>query len=132
MFKLKLKGEMPELAEVKQDPTMMRKDSEGAPVSPEKKVKAKPCEIDASLAERIKAGAVTSTIPSEKAKDKNSDIVFKLSLKGPQPKISEVRKDPNEAMANAAAEKEAEQQKIAKTPCIIDVSLGERIKAGAV
>lgn len=69
-------------------------------------------------------------IPNKDKKD--SEVVFKLKLKGGQPKIAAVRKDPNEAMANAAAEKEAEQQKIAKTPCIIDVSLGERIKAGAV
>lgn len=67
MFKLKLKGEMPELAEVKQDPTMMRKDSEGAPVSPEKKVKAKPCEIDASLQERIAAGSIVTQVPQATA-----------------------------------------------------------------
>ena len=34
-------------------------------------------------------------------------------------------------MANAAAEKEAGQAKLMKTPCIIDMSLGERLKAGA-
>jgi hypothetical protein len=39
-------------------------------------------------------------------------VVFKLKIKGGQPKIAEARKDPNEAMANAAAEKEADLLKL--------------------
>ena len=46
---------------------MMRKDSEGTPVSPEKKVKSKPCEIDASLQERIAAGSVVTQVPQATA-----------------------------------------------------------------
>jgi hypothetical protein len=47
-------------------------------------------------------------------KDKKAidEIVFKLKVKGGQPKLAEARKDPNEALANAAAEKEAEVVKL--------------------
>lgn len=49
---------------------------------------------------------MTNVVPN---KDKKvEEVVFKLRVKGGQPKIAEARKDPNEAMANAAAEKEAE------------------------
>jgi len=70
VFKLKLKGEMPQLAEVKQDPSMTQKDEDGvAIISPEKKTKSKPCEIDASLQERINAGSITTQVPSAKQEE---------------------------------------------------------------
>ena len=92
--------------------------------------KQKPDPIDKAIQSRMKGGSLTNVVQS---KDKKGDdeIVFKLKIKGGQPKIGEARKDPAAAMANAAAEKEAEQAKLVKTPCIIDVSLGERLKAGA-
>ena len=49
-------------------------------------------------------------VENEKAGD--AEVVFKLKIKGGQPKIAEARKDPNEAMANAAAEKEADLLKL--------------------
>ena len=101
---------MPELAEVKQDPSMLAKADDGTMISPEKKVKSKPCEIDLSLQQRVKAGSLTSTV-TDKAKSDN-DVVFKLKLKGAAPVISEARKDPNEDIANAAAEKEADLLKL--------------------
>lgn len=57
--------------------------------------------------------------------------MFKLRVKGGQPKLAEARKDPNEALAIAAAEKEADQLKLVKTPCIIDLCMAERLKAGS-
>tara|TARA_B110000305_G_scaffold214053_1_gene250507 strand:+ start:405 stop:590 length:186 start_codon:yes stop_codon:yes gene_type:complete len=45
----------------------------------------KPCEIDISLAARLKAGALTTVVP---AKDKAAETVFKLTLKGGQPEIA--------------------------------------------
>ena len=51
VFKLSLKGEMPKLAEVKDDPSMLITNEDGETVSPARKsVKMKPCEIDVSLA----------------------------------------------------------------------------------
>jgi hypothetical protein len=66
-------------------------------------------------------------------KDKKpvEEIVFKLKIKGGQPKIADARKDPNQALAIAAAEKEADQLKLMKTPCIIDIAVSERMKAGS-
>jgi hypothetical protein len=58
---------MPELAEVKQDPSMLAKADDGTLLSPEKKTKSKPCEIDTSLQERIAAGSLTTTVSGEKA-----------------------------------------------------------------
>jgi hypothetical protein len=43
-----------------------------------------------------------------------------------------MRKDPSEALATAAAEKEADTQKLMKTACTIDISLQERIKEGSI
>ena len=57
---------MPELAEPKVDPSSMMMNAEGKLVSPEKKVKSKPCEIDLSLQERITAGSLTTTVPEAK------------------------------------------------------------------
>ena len=64
-FKLRLKGEMPELAEPKVDPSMVPRADDGTPQSPEKKVK-KVCEIDVSLQERIAAGSITTTVREAK------------------------------------------------------------------
>lgn len=58
---------MPELAEVKQDPSMMAKADDGTVLSPEKKTKSKPCEIDSSLQERIAAGSLTTTVNGVKS-----------------------------------------------------------------
>ena len=102
---------MPELAEPRVDPAAMLMNAEGKLVSPEKKSKGKPCEIDLSLQQRVKAGSVTST-SQEKVTKSDDDVLFKLKLNGPQPVIAELRKDPNEALANAAAEKEAEVLKL--------------------
>lgn len=50
-FTLKLKGKMPVLAEVKDDPAMLKKNEEGEAISPARKsIKMKPCDIDMSLA----------------------------------------------------------------------------------
>jgi hypothetical protein len=58
---------MPELAEVKQDPSMLAKADDGTVLSPEKKTKSKPCEIDSSLQVRIAAGSLTTTVADVKA-----------------------------------------------------------------
>jgi hypothetical protein len=121
---------MPELAEVKQDPSMMAKGDDGTVLSPEKKTKSKPCEIDTSLQQRIKSGSLTSTV-TDKATNPEEVVLFKLRLSGSAPVISEARKDPNQALAIAAAEKEADQLKLMKTPCIIDIAVSERMKAGS-
>ena len=57
---------MPELAEVKTD----YKGSDGTVVSPEKKQKSKPCEIDVSLQERVKAGSIMTTVGDAKPEEK--------------------------------------------------------------
>jgi hypothetical protein len=70
--------------------------------------KPKPDPVDKSLQQRLKGGSLTNVVPS-KDKKGAEEVVFKLRIKGgQQPKIGEARKDPSEAMANAAAEKEAE------------------------
>jgi len=46
-----------------------------------------------------------------------------LKLKDSSYKLSEVRTDPKEAKATEVAQKEAEQQKVMKTACEIDLSL---------
>jgi len=56
----------------------------------------------------MKGGSLTNVVQSKDMKGED-EVVFKLKIKGGQPKIQQARKDPNEAMANAAAEKEAEQ-----------------------
>ena len=74
----------------------------------EEKPKVDP--VDKSLQLRLKGGSLTNVVVN---KDKKTDeIVFKLRIKGGQPKLAEARKDPSEAMANAAAEKEAEAIKL--------------------
>jgi myo-inositol-hexaphosphate 3-phosphohydrolase len=103
-----------------------RTDASGNVVEEEK---PKPDPVDKAIQLRLKGGSLTNVVAS---KEKNDEVVFKLKLKGGQPKISEARKDPNEAMANAFAEKEADQLKLQKTPCTIDMSLQERIKAGSI
>jgi hypothetical protein len=49
---------------------------------------------------------------ANKDKKQVEEIVFKLKVKGGQPKIADARKDPKEAHAIAAAEKEADQLKL--------------------
>ena len=71
---------MPELAEPKVDPSAMMMNAEGKLVSPEKKVKGKPCEIDLSLQERIAAGSLTTTVPEAKKEGPNE--VFALKQQG--------------------------------------------------
>ena len=78
----------------------------------------------------MKGGSLTNVVV-DKTKKPVEEEVFKLKVKGGQPKLAEARKDPNEALAIAAAEKEADQLKVMKTPCIIDLSIGERLKAGS-
>mgnify|MGYP004560893885 CR=1 FL=1 len=56
--------------------------------------KPKPDPIDKSLALRIKEGALTNIV-ADKTKKKDTEITFKLKLKGTQPKISAVREDPS-------------------------------------
>ena len=64
---------MPELAEPKVDPAAMMMSADGKLLSPEKKTKGKPCDIDLSLQERIAAGSLTTTVPEAK-KDGPSEI----------------------------------------------------------
>ena len=92
----------------------------------DEKPKADP--VDKAIQLRLKGGALTNVVPS---KEKKEELIFKLKLVGGQPKISDVRKDPNEALAIAAAEKEADLLKLQKTPCIIDIAIQERLKAGS-
>ena len=81
-----------------------------------------------AIAQRTKAGSLTSTIPVDKSKPQ--ETVFKLKLKGEIKIANEVKDDPNEAAAIAAKKAEAEQKKITATPCDIDISLAQRLKAG--
>ena len=77
VFKLRQKGDMPELAEARVDPSAMLMNAEGKLVSPEKKTKSKPCEIDLSLQERIGAGSLTTTIPEAKKEEKQEIFTLK-------------------------------------------------------
>ena len=73
---------MPELATPKEDPSMLRKAEDGAPIaSPDKKTKSAPCEIDSSLQERKDAGSLT-TVCVNKDKKGSDEVVFKLKIKG--------------------------------------------------
>ena len=58
--------------------------------------KPKPDPIDKSLGTRLKEGSLTSVI-IDKTKKKDTEVVFKLKIKGGQPKISGVREDPSQA-----------------------------------
>jgi hypothetical protein len=53
------------------------------------------CEIDLSLAQRLKAGSLTSTIAADKSKPQ--ETVFKLKIKGEIKIANEVKEDPMEA-----------------------------------
>ena len=86
--------------------------------------------VDKAIQARIKSGALNNVV-ANKDKKQVEEIVFKLKVKGGQPKIADARKDPKEAHAIAAAEKEADQLKLQKTPCIIDITVAERMKAGS-
>ena len=77
VFKLRQKGDMPELAEARVDPSAMLMNAEGKLVSPEKKTKSKPCEIDLSLQERIGAGSLTTTVPEAKKEEKQQIFALK-------------------------------------------------------
>jgi hypothetical protein len=57
---------MPEIAEVKQDPSISTKVEDGTTLLPEKKTKTKPDEIDVSLQDRIAAGSLTTTVSDKK------------------------------------------------------------------
>ena len=92
--------------------------------------KPQPDPIDKSLASRLKGGSLTNVVVDKTKKD--TTTAFKLKIKGGQPKISAIRKDPAEAQAAAVAEKEAEVQKMMKTACEIDLSLQDRLKAGSL
>ena len=105
VFKLRLKGTMPQLANVKDDPNQQQYAEDGAAISPQKTIKFKPCEVEVSPAARKAGGSLTTVVAS---KEKTTEIVYKLTLKGKMPAIAEARRDPAEAMAIAAAEKEAE------------------------
>ena len=84
-----------------------RTDASGKVIE-EEKPKVDP--IDKQLQLRLKGGSITNVVVN---KDKKTEeIAFKLKIKGGQPKLAEARKDPNEALANAAAEKEAEVLKL--------------------
>jgi len=72
---LKLKGEIPTLAEPKVDPAMLKKSEDGTVIEAPKVVKAPACEIDASLQKRIVEGSITSTVAQEKA---GADKIFEL------------------------------------------------------
>ena len=71
---------MPELKEPRVDPAAMMMNAEGKLVSPEKKSKGKPCEIDLSLQERVAAGSLTTTVPE--AKKEEQPEVFALKQQG--------------------------------------------------
>jgi hypothetical protein len=71
---------MPELKEPRVDPAAMMMNAEGKLVSPEKKSKGKPCEIDLSLQERVAAGSLTTTVPE--AKKEEPTEVFTLKQQG--------------------------------------------------
>ena len=77
----------------------------------------KPCEIDISLAARLKAGALTTVVP---AKDKAAETVFKLTLKGDFSLIT-----------NASPVYE-EAKEIKLPPCPLEKALTERVKAGSL
>ena len=57
----------------------------------QKKITATACDIDISLAQRHKAGSVTSTVPADKLK---TDVIFTIKVKG-EYKLSEARSDPS-------------------------------------
>lgn len=95
----------------------------------QKKITATPCDIDISIAQRHKAGSLTSTVPADKSKQ---ETVYKLKLKGEIKIANEVKENPNDAMAIAEKKAEAEQKKITATACDIDISLAQRHKAGSV
>ena len=71
---------MPELAEPRVDPAAMLMNAEGKLVSPEKKSKGKPCEIDLSLQERVAAGSLTTTVSDAKKEEQLE--VFALKQQG--------------------------------------------------
>ena len=78
----------------------------------------KPCEIDISLAARLKAGALTTVVP---AKDKAAETVFKLTLKG----------DFCPLITAASPVKEEPKEKVLP-PCTLEKALTERINAGSL
>ena len=53
---------------------------------PRAEIPKQPCEIEVSMAARMKAGSATSTVAN---KDKKEEKIFKLKLKGGQPKLRE-------------------------------------------
>jgi hypothetical protein len=93
---------LPELAEPKVDPATVMMAADGKIISPEKKTKGKPCEIDVSLQARVAAGSLTTTVPE--AKKEGASEIFPLKQKG-EILIAKKEQDPPAEIVEA---KEAE------------------------
>jgi hypothetical protein len=114
-YKLKLKGSAASLAEPKRDPTSVGSAAAAASPSVQSPVKSAPCEIDLELQKRIKAGAITSTVPKTDKSDE--EPVFKLRLAGGEAKLREPVK---------------RETPVKAPPCEIELELSKRISEGAI
>jgi len=68
VFKLKIKGQLPKLKEAAVDPSQAQEVAAAKVEAEQKKISATACEIDLSIAQRTKAGSLTSTVPVDKSK----------------------------------------------------------------
>jgi len=97
----------------------------------------KPDPVDKSLALRIKSGNLTNQVPVtkttgsplKKAKEP-VEIVFKLRQKGSDAVLAEAKRDASLIGEAAAAEPIVPEKKY--PPCAMELSLGARVKSGAL
>ena len=121
---MSLKGDLPVLAEVKRDPTMVD------PNKPETSAvdeKPKLDPIGNSIKQRLAAGTLTSTVSEAKSNEKVE--IFKLSLKGDLPVLAEIKYDPAMFDPNKPV---TSQSTVKSKPCEIDLSLKSRLDAGTI
>ena len=127
VFTLRVKGEMPKLKEVAEDPELAKQRAAEGPVIDHAKLKKEDL-IFHSLDARKAAGSLTSTVPADKSK---KDVVFTLRQTGEGPILAEVAEDPELAAQRAAEGPVVDHAKLKREDLIMH-SLDARKAAGSI